>query len=75
MDVSHTIRNNTVKIFISGILHIYFRREHLRGLQSWQFGKDQFVIEVKLKDATLTLEYDQREKWTAILTALDTCLP
>jgi hypothetical protein len=75
MEVSHTIRNNTVKIFLNGILHLYFCRENLRGIESWQYGQDQFVIEIALKEAVLTLEYDTKEKWTAILSELDQAIP
>jgi hypothetical protein len=75
MEVSHTIRNNTVKIYFNGILHLWFNREDVRGVWSWQYGENQFAIEIRLRKTSLTPEYDTKEKWTAVLAELDRVLP
>jgi len=60
-----------VKLYINDTLYVMFNQVEFKGLQSWRMGKNWFVIEIYIKDLTITLEFDSKEKWEAILKLLD----
>jgi hypothetical protein len=75
MIVTHKLRVDIVKIYVEGILHLFFSKHQLIGIQSWVEGKDFFVIEITLSDGIILCEYDTKEKWLSILAILDEIIP
>jgi hypothetical protein len=75
MTVTHHIKFNTVKIYINGSLHLSFFKTKKVTVESWIEGQDHYIIEVWTGDFCLLCEYDNREKWIAILAVLDQVIP
>jgi hypothetical protein len=61
-----------VKVKFDGHLHLYFRPEQFRGLQSWV--KPTLCIEITLENGVILCEYDDFEKFTTILDGLEKVL-
>lgn len=60
---------------IGGVMHLWFERPKLLGVQSWvMVGKRQFFIELVMDGGSITTDYDSREKWEAILRGLESVL-
>lgn len=71
-----TIDNNTnsIKIYINDILHLAIKKEDLIGIESWVDGENErkrWHIEYTTKTTTIESEYDNIDKWIAILKLLD----
>jgi hypothetical protein len=56
-----------VCIFIDGIPHIKFSKKKFIGVLSWYESKTDFRIEIYLKGATISNEYNSLEKWKSVL--------
>lgn len=71
--VTWTHSNECIKVYINDLLHLAFSREELIGVQSWFKGgaARMYYIQITLKGSCITCEYDDREKWAAVLAALD----
>lgn len=63
-----------IKVYIDNIIHLYIRRTQLIGFQAWRDNKTCLKIEFTLRDGTILTEYDDIEKFTQILNALDNVL-
>jgi hypothetical protein len=62
----------SVKVYVNGILHLYFRRESFLGLQSWQFESEgMYYLEVLLAGGSLLCDYDRRDLWVSVLKELE----
>jgi hypothetical protein len=70
---SIVIKDNQIKIFINDVLHLMIKKDEFTGLQSWIIGdeKKTYYIEFYLKSGDILAEYDNKEKWTKILTLLN----
>ena len=65
----------SVAIRIGGVLHLWFDRTKLLGVQSWvKTGRRQFFIELTMDGGVITSDYDTEEKWKAILSQLQSVL-
>lgn len=66
------MRHYSLRVYINDILHVCIPRPLFGAFQSWRDGPNHFSIEYYLKDGTkLLTEYDDPEKWKAILAGLD----
>ena len=63
-----------LRIYANGSLHLYLRRRHVVGMQSWiERGKKyKFQIEITCqKSDPIICEYDDEAKWKQVLDLLD----
>jgi len=60
-----------IKVYFGDALHIYVKRSSFLGLSSWSDGPSDYSIEFSLTDGSVLVEYDDPEKWLAILKLLD----
>lgn len=64
-----------IAIRLNGVLHLWLDRKKLLGLQSWiMLGRRQYFIEFIMDGGNLTVDYDTREKWEAILKQIEPLL-
>ena len=67
--------SNHLKIYINGILHLAIRRNHLVNVQTWINVTNEtsvYFIELFYKNGTRVIcEYNGKEKWEAIVKAID----
>jgi hypothetical protein len=71
-DVAVSYEN--IKIRFGGVLHLHLQRP-IFAVQSWvQEREAKFTIQYTTAGGDVTSEYDDREKWLSILTALDSVL-
>lgn len=59
-----------IRVMFGGVVHIHFRFDDYRGLQSWRHDDRHFVIEIALDGATIKAVYDDRDKWEAIIAGI-----
>lgn len=72
MKITSKISQNSIKIYVNNILHIYFLRDQFICLQSWQYETEtMFYIELTLINGTITFDYDRRDMWIEILLELN----
>lgn len=69
MKVELQIKDDAIKVFINGLLHICISQSKLLGIQSW-IGADKYMIEFNMKGNKILCEYDSFKKWEKILTLL-----
>jgi len=63
-----------IKIRFGGILHLHLQRP-VYAVQSWvQERQAKFTIQYTTAAGEVTSEYDDKEKWLAILASLDKVL-
>lgn len=61
-----------LSVYINGLLHLRVRYDGLKAIQSWEEGDKGYRVEFSYDDGESVLaEYDQLEKFTAVLKALD----
>jgi hypothetical protein len=67
-----TVENDcgSVKVMFGGVVHIHFRFDDYRGLQSWRHSDKHYCIEISLAGASIKAGYDSREKWEAIIAGI-----
>jgi hypothetical protein len=64
----------SIKIRFGGLLHLHLQRP-VYAVQSWvQERQAKFTIQYTTGGGDVTSEYDDREKWEAILSQLDKVL-
>jgi len=65
-----------VKVYFRGLLHLLFRLDEYRGLQSWieadGAGGSYYFVTLYLGDAEVTCDYDERWKWEELLRLFET---
>ncbi len=57
-------------VFINGIEHVSFVRDHYRGRQSWIEGvglTNRYFFEIYLDGSEILLGYDCKETWEAVI--------
>ena len=60
-----------VRVMFDGVVHIHFRFDDYRGLQSWKHSATHYCIQITLADdATIKAGYDGREKWEAVIAGI-----
>jgi len=62
---------DNVKIYVNGILHLWFDRNELVGIQSWTEAATKFKIEYFFKTTSIICEYTDKEMWEEILKQID----
>lgn len=65
------VKGDNFKLYIDDLLHLYFNKSDLKGVQSWKEGRDWFKIEYTFKDTTILTAYDNQERWELILKEID----
>lgn len=60
-----------IRVYFGDVLHIHVKRSAFLGLQSWSDGPNDYSIEFSLTEGSILTEYDDAEKWLAILKLLD----
>jgi hypothetical protein len=69
-----TVGYESVKIHFGSMLHLHLQRP-IFAVQSWvQERQGKYMIQYTTAGGDVTSEYDDKEKWGAILTALDRVL-
>jgi hypothetical protein len=69
-----SVSYESLKIYFGGVLHLHLQRP-VFAVQSWvQERQAKFTIQYLTAGGEVTSEYDDREKWLAILAALDKVL-
>lgn len=69
-----SVSYESIKIRFGGILHLHLQRP-IFAVQSWvQERQGKFTIEYTTAGGAVQSEYDDRDKWLAILVALDKIL-
>lgn len=64
----------SIKIRFGGLLHLHLQRP-IYAVQSWvQERQAKFTIQYTTAGGEVTSEYDNREKWEAILSQIDKIL-
>ena len=64
----------SIKIRFGGVLHLHLQRP-IYAVQAWvQEREAKFTIQYTTAAGEVTSEYDEREKWLAILAGLDKAL-
>lgn len=73
MKATLSVKNNYIKIYINGIIHVCLKRDEFIGFQSYYRGynSDLYVIEFYMKMQIIKVEYDLIDKWKAVLKLLD----
>jgi hypothetical protein len=71
--VEVTCKNGWLKIYLCGLLHLALRQKDLIGVQSWM-NDGMYLIEYTTTDQEVLTEYDDRQKWEALLHKLDDVL-
>ncbi len=69
-----TVEYESIKIRFGGMLHLHLQRP-VYAVQSWvQERQSKYTIQYTTAGGDVTSEYDDKEKWGAILTELDKVL-
>lgn len=71
MDIKITTNFNTIRIYINNVLFIMLLRDELLGIQSWSEYGEKWCIGFYLKGNSFVSEFDTKEKWLAVLDAID----
>lgn len=67
-------KGNFTKIYINDLLHICIPNSKKVIVQNWITNKSWFTIQIKVGKQKDILEYDDFEKWSAIIKLLDSTL-
>lgn len=65
------IDGDSIRFYFAGAMHVAIKRTRLLGIRSWRKAELFFVEFTMETGAAITVEYDIREKWLAVLAALD----
>jgi hypothetical protein len=69
------VEYDAIRVLINDALHLHVIRSKLLGVQSWERRPEgKFVIEYVMDGGTMTSDYDDREKWAAVLDGLKKAL-
>lgn len=60
-----------IKILINGLPHICILTKEYVGFNSWMDSETNCSIEFITKTNTFIVEYDSKEKWIAVLRAIN----
>lgn len=72
MKVTTEVSNFNIRFYIDGQLHLSFKESEYSGLHTFIDGnKGVWCVEVHLKGGIITLQYDSKAKWDAMLKSLD----
>lgn len=76
MSLSVEMSFNALRVRFGGLTHLRIDATKLIGFQSWRegYGNRKFVIEYTTTGGQIVCEYDNEEKWKAILAGLDSVL-
>lgn len=71
-EVELTIKENKIKIFINGIIHVCIKADEFVAFQSWREDYNgMFYIEFYTHKQDFFCEYDCIDKWKTILKLLN----
>ena len=70
-EISLDNRYNNATVRIAGVAHLIFKTDQFVGLQTW-ITADRWCLEITFRDgATIRTEYDQAEKFKAVLGCIE----
>lgn len=55
-------------------VHVSFYRSKLLGYQTWKYGDKNYFIEYTLEGGDILCEYDDEQKWRAVIAGLEQVL-
>lgn len=71
MDIKFNSDTKFFWIEFNAIIYLLIKKSKFLGFQSWIEGDNHFAIEIYLEDhEPVVAEFDNREKWAAVLNAL-----
>ena len=73
MEYDIKIKDNAIKIYFNGYIHVAIKQKDIKGFQSWIMGDEnkKYCIEFYIDKVSILTEYDERDKWETILKLLD----
>lgn len=74
MTVTVDLAFDSLRVRFGTVLHLHVKRSKLLGIQSWRYGEKNYFIEYTMEGNAITCEYDDKEKFEAILKRLDELL-
>jgi hypothetical protein len=63
------IKDDAIKIYFDGILHLCISKQRLLAVQSW-ITPDKYTIEFYMQGNSILCEYENKERWETILSLL-----
>lgn len=74
MEITSKPNTDDIRIFINQSLHLYFLKENLLALNSYNNAENDYSIEITFKQNKILLQYDNKDKWTKVLEQLNKSL-
>lgn len=74
MEITSKPNTDDIRIFINQSLHLYFLKENLLALNSYNNAENDYSIEITFKQNKIILQYDNKDKWTKVLEQLNKSL-
>jgi hypothetical protein len=71
MTVEAKINYYSLRLYIEGILALHIRRRKYIGFHAWTDGNERYCIEFHTGKKNILTEWDNIDKWKAILKELD----
>lgn len=68
------IKFDSIRVYFGDLLHLHVKRSKLLGIQSWRYGDNNYFIEFTMEGNAIVCEYDDNEKFSAVLAQLDKLL-
>lgn len=74
-NISVELHYDAIRVKFCGLMHLNIKRSALLGIQSWRHGDENYFIQFTMDGgAEITSDYDDVEKWKAILIGLEKIL-
>ncbi len=74
MNITSTSNTDDIRIFINNTLHVYILKENLLAINSFNNAENDYSIQIHFKSNTILLQYDNKQKWVAVLKELNSKL-
>jgi hypothetical protein len=75
MNITSTSNTDYIRIFINNTLHVYILKENLLAINSFNNAENDYSIQINFKsNNTIFLQYDNKQKWVAVLKELNSKL-
>lgn len=72
INISTFITFSYIKIYFNNGLLFACKKDEFIGMQAWVDGGNKWIIEMYTTHNSILMEFDTKEKWEAVLTAIDT---
>ena len=71
MKITSISNTDDIRVFINGTLHIYILKENLLAINSFNNAENDYAIKIHFKTNTILIQYDNKQKWIAVLGELN----